>query len=113
MNLLVKSFFILLFIVFLFVALGQWNHPKFQQKAYDQGKELILLDLTAKGEQAGDFLEPPDLSTDPLNAVIVTEGGAEYRYDVNVLNPVLVQFSALSLIVSPKVQIVEVDKSQP
>ncbi|MDF1524801.1 MAG: hypothetical protein P1S59_00815 [bacterium] len=113
MNLLVKNFFILLFVIFLFVALGQWNHSRFQQKAYDQGKELILLDLTVKGEKTGEFLEPPDLSIDPINFVILTEGGTEYRYEVSLLNPLLVQLSALNLIISPKVQIVEVDKSQP
>ena len=48
MNLLVKGFFILLFIIFLFVALGQWNHPNFQQKAYEQAKELIAADLMEK-----------------------------------------------------------------
>ncbi|MCJ7499278.1 hypothetical protein MUP29_03385, partial [bacterium] len=76
-------------------------------------KELILLDFIAKGENSGDFLEPPDLSTDPIHAVIVIEGGAEYRYDVNVLNPLLVQLSALNMVISPKVQIVDSSKSQP
>ena len=113
MNLLVKNIFILLFVIFLFVALGQWNHPKFQQNAYEQSKELIAADLMEKGEKAGSFIEPPDYSGEVIHASIETEGGIKYLYDVGILNPVLVQLSALNLIISPKVQIVELSNPQP
>ena len=113
MSLLVKNFLVFIFVVFIIVALGQWNHPKFLQKAYEQSKELIAADLMEKGEKAGSFIEPPDYSGEFIHASIETEGGAQYRYDVNVLNPLLVQLSALNLIVSPKVEIAGFIKSKP
>jgi len=113
MSLMIKNVLGILVVVFLFVALGQWNHPNFQQKAYDQAKEMIMLDLTAKGEKAGNFFEPPDLPSDLLHVGIVTEGGTEYLYDLSILNPLWVQLSALNLFISPKVEIVDFRKSQP
>ena len=113
MNFIMKNFLVLLFVIFLFVALGQWNHPNFQQKAYDQAKELIMLDLTARGEKTGDFLEPPDLSSDLIQVGIVTEDGTEYLYDIGIQNPTLIQLSALNLVVSPKVEIAGFIKSKP
>jgi len=107
------NFFILLFVVFIFVALGQWNHPHFQQKAYDRAKELITVDLTEKGEKPESFIEPADLSTDPIHAEVVTEDGNGYLYDIAITNPVLIQFSALNLVVSPKVKIISFIKSRP
>jgi len=112
MSLLVKNFLGILVVVFLFVALGQWNHPNFQQKAYIQAKESILFDLAEKGEKPGSFMEP-DFSTDTIHAGIVTEGGTRYLYDVGILNPLLVQLSALNLIISPKVEITGFIKSKP
>ena len=113
MNFLVKNFIGFLVVTFLFVALGQWNHPKFQEKAYDQAKEMIMLDLAAKGGENVKFIESPDLSSDIIHAAIVTEDGTEYLYDVSITNPVLVQLSALNLFVTPKVQIVDVKTSKP
>jgi len=113
MNLMVKNFLGILVIVFLFIALGQWNHPKFQQKAYDQAKELITADLAEKGEKTGDFLEPPDLDIAFIHAGIVTEGGTKYLYDVGILNPLWIQLSALNLVISPKVEIAGFIKSKP
>jgi len=113
MNFLLKNFLVILVVVFLFVALGQWNHPKFQQKAYDQAKELITADLAEKGEKPGSFIEPPEFSAEFIQTGIETEGGTQYLYDVGILNPVLVQLSALNLIVSPKVEIAGFIKSQP
>ncbi len=113
MSLVIKNVFALLLVAFLFVALGQWNHPKFQQKAYDQAKELITADLAEKGEKPGSFIEPPDFSAEFIQAGIETEGGTKYLYDVGILNPVLVQLSALNLIVSPKVEIAGFIKSRP
>lgn len=112
MNLVIKNLFALLVVVFLFVALGQWNHPKFQQKAYDQAKESILFDLAEKGEKPGSFTES-DFSTDIIHVSVVTENGTKYLYDVGVLNPVLVQLSALNLVISPKVEIAGFIKSRP
>ena len=113
MNFLLKNFLVFLLVVFIFVALGQWNHPKFQQKAYEQAKELITADLTEKGEKPGSFIEPPDFSSEFIQAGIETEGGTKYLYDVGILNPVLVQLSALNLFVSPKVEIAGFIKSKP
>jgi len=113
MNLLVKNFLGFLVVVFLFVALGQWNNPKFQQKAYDLAKEAIVFDLEEKGEKAGDFIESPDGSVDLYHVGIVTEKGTEHLYDVSVLNPLWVQLSALNLMVSPRVEITHVDTSRP
>ncbi len=113
MNFLLKNFLVLLLVVFIFVALGQWNYPKFQQKAYEQAKELIAADLTEKGEKAGSFIEPPDFSSEFIQAGIETEGGTKYLYDVGILNPVLVQLSALNLFVSPQVEIAGFIKSRP
>ena len=112
MNLLVKNFLVLIFVVFIFAVLGQWNHPKFQQKAYEQAKELIAADLMEKREKAGSFIEPPDYSGEFIHASIETEGGTKYLYDVGILNPVLVQLSALNLIISPKVEIAGFIKSK-
>ena len=113
MNLMVKNFLGILVVVFLFVVLGQWNHSNFQQKAYDQAKEMIMLDLTAKGEKAGDFLEPPDFSADLFHAEVVTEDGTRYSYDIGIKNPIWIQLSALNLMVPPKVEITGFIKSQP
>ena len=113
MNMIMKNFLVLILVIFLFVALGKWNHPNFQQKAYEQAKELIIIDLTEKGEKEGNFIEPPDFSAEFIHAGIETEGGTKYLYDVSILNPVLVQLSALNLVVTPKVQIVDFNKSQP
>ena len=113
MNMILKNFLGILVVVFLFVALGQWNHPKFQQNAYDQAKELIMLDLAAKGEKAGSFIEPPDYSAEFIQAGIETEDGTKYLYDVGILNSVLVQLSALNLIIPPKVEIAGFIKSRP
>lgn len=113
MSLLVKNFLGILVVAFLFVALGQWNHPKFQQKAYDLAKEAIVFDLEVKGEKAGSFVESPDGFVDLFHVGIVTEKGTEYLYDVSVLNPLWVQLSALNLFISPKVQIIEISKSRP
>jgi len=108
-----KNVLAILLTVFLFVALGQWNHPKFQQKAYEQAKELIMLDLASKGEKNGDFLEPPDLSPGLIHAGIVTEDGTEYLYEISIQNPLWIQLSALNLMVSPNVEITRVDTSRP
>ena len=113
MSLLVKNFLGILVVVFLFVALGQWNHPNFQQKAYIQAKEMIIADLAAKGEKTGDFLEPPELSADLIQVGIVTKDGTEYLYDIGIQNPTLIQLSALNLVISPKVHILDVNKSRP
>ena len=113
MNLIMKNFIGLLIVAFLFVALGQWNHPNFQQKAYAQAKELIMLDFTGKGGKNGEFMESPDLSSDLIHVGIVTEDSTEYLYDVGIMNPLWVQLSALNLMVSPKVQIVASSKTQP
>jgi hypothetical protein len=113
MNFILKNFLVLLLVIFLFIALGQWNHPNFQQKAYIQAKELIMADLATKGEKTGDFLEPPELSVDLIQVGVVTRGGTEYLYDIDITNPTLIQLSALNLIVSPKVEIAGFIKSQP
>jgi len=113
MNMITKNFLGILVVVFLFVALGQWNHPSFKQKAYEQAKEMIILDLAAKGGKTGDFLDSPDLSADLLHIGIVTEGGIKYLYDVSILNPLWVQLSALNLVSSPKVEIAGFVKSRP
>jgi hypothetical protein len=112
MNFLLKNFLVFLLVVFVFVALGQWNHSKFQQKAYDQAKELIMADLAEKGEIPGSFIEPPDFSAEFIQAGIETEDGTKYLYDIGILNPVLVQLSAMNLIISPKVEIVGFIKSR-
>lgn len=113
MSLMVKNFIGILVVVFLFVALGQWNSPKFQQKAYDLAKGAIVFDLEEKGEKAANFIESPDGSFAPFQVGIVTEKGIKYLYDVNVLNPLWVQLSALNLIITPEVQIIELGNSQP
>jgi hypothetical protein len=113
MNLIVKNFLGILVVVFLFAALGQWNHAKFQQKAFVQAKEMIMADLAAKGEKTGDFLEPPVLSVDLIQVGVVTNDGTEYLYDIGILNSLLVQLSALNLIVPPKVEIAGFIKSRP
>jgi hypothetical protein len=113
MNFLLKNFLALLFVIFLFVALGQWNYPNFQQKAYIQAKEMITADLAAKGEKSGNFLEPPELSVDLIQVGIVTKDGTEYLYDIGIQNPIWIQLSALNLIVSPKVEITGFIKSKP
>jgi len=113
MNLIIKNFLVLLLVIFLFVALGQWNHPKFQQKAYDQAKLLITADLAEKGEKAGSFIEPPDFSADVIQAQVVTEDGTTYLYDIGITNPTFIQLSALNLVISPKVEIAGFIKSKP
>lgn len=113
MNIIMKNFFVLLFVIFLFAALGQWNHPNFQQKAYIQAKEMITADLAAKGEKSGNFLEPPELSADLIQVGIITKDGTEYLYDIGIQNPIWIQLSALNLIVSPKVEITGFIKSKP
>jgi hypothetical protein len=113
MNMITKNFLGVLVVIFLFVALGQWNHPGFKQKAYEQAKEMIMLDLNAKGEKTGEFLESPDLSADLLHIGIVTAGGTKYLYDVGILNPLWIQLSALNLVFSPKVEIAGFIKSKP
>ena len=113
MSLIAKNFLAILFTVFLFVALGQWNHPKFQQKAYDQAKELIVIDLTEKGEKPDRFIEPSDYSADLIHAEVVIEDGTRYLYDISITNPTWIQLSALNLITSPKVEITGFIKSRP
>jgi len=113
MSLLVKNFLGILVVVFLFVALGQWNHPKFQQKAYDQAKLLISDDLAEKGVKADSFVEPPDFSADFIQAQVVTEDGTRYLYDIGIMNPTFIQLSALNLVISPKVEIAGFIKSKP
>jgi hypothetical protein len=114
MNFLLKNLLVLLFVVFLFVALGQWNHPNFQQKAYEIAKELIIMDLTEKGEKARRFVEPPEYSTDLIQAEVVTEDDrARYLYDIGIKNPIWIQLSALNLMVPPKVEIAGFIKSRP
>ena len=99
--------------MFLFVILGQWNHPKFQEKAYVQVKESIMLDFTANGGKNGEFIEPFDISPGLFHAGVVTQDGTKILYEVSITNPVLVQLSALNLIVSPKIQIIANEKSIP
>ncbi len=113
MSLLVKNFLGILVVVFLFVALGQWNHPKFQQKAYDQAKLLISDDLAEKGVKADSFVEPPDFSADFIQAQVVTEDVTTYLYDIGIMNPTFIQLSALNLVISPKVAIAGFIKSKP
>ena len=113
MSLIVKNFLGILVVVFLFVALGQWNHPNFKQKAYDQARELIISDMAEKGEKPGNLIEPPDFSADFFHAEVVTEDGTRYSYDIGIKNPIWIQLSALNLIVSPKVEITGFIKSQP
>ena len=113
MNLVIKNVFALLLVVFLFVALGQWNHPNFKQKAYDQARELIISDMAEKGEKPGNLIEPPDFSADLFHAEVVTEDGTRYSYDIGIKNPIWIQLSALNLIVSPKVEIAGFIKSRP
>jgi hypothetical protein len=113
MRFLLVNFFVLLFLIFVFVALGQWNHPNFQQKAYDQGKELISMDLNERGEKPASFMVPADLSADPIHAEVVTEDGTRYFYDIRIANPTLIQLSALNIVVSPRVEITGFIKSRP
>ena len=113
MSLIVKNFLGILIVVFLFVALGQWNHPKFQQKAYEQARELIISEMTEKGEKPGTLFAPPDFSADVIHGEVVTEDGTKYFYDISILNPLWVQLSALNLFIPPKVQIVDISKSRP
>jgi hypothetical protein len=113
MNLIVKNILGIVIVAFLFVALGQWNQPKFQEKAYDQAKELITADQAEKGEKPGRFIEGSDFSDDLLHVGIVTEGGTKYLYDVSIQNPLWVQLSVLNLVSSPKVEIAGFVKSRP
>ncbi|MDT8396787.1 MAG: hypothetical protein RRA32_10150 [bacterium] len=113
MNLLLKNFLVLVLVMFLFVALGQWNHQHFQQKAYSRAKELIMLDFSAKGGKNGKFIEPTDIFSDPIRIGLTAGDGGEYLYDVGITNHLLVQFSALNLFFSPKVQVTAVETSQP
>lgn len=113
MSLIMKNVFALLIVVFLFVALGQWNHPNFQRKAYDRAKELIVIDLTEKGEKPDRFIEPSDYSADLIHAEVVIENGTRYLYDISITNPTWIQLSALNLIISPKVEIAGFIKSKP
>ena len=113
MNFLLKNFLVFVLVMFLLIVLGQWNHPKFQQKALDQGKEMVMQDLAAKGKSGGELVEPADTSKDIIRIVIVEADGARYLYDMSIINPVLVQLTALNLFVSPKVQIVEIETSRP
>lgn len=113
-NLVLKNFFGILFTVFLFFALGQWNHPNFQQKAYDRAKELITLDLAEKGEKPASFVEPPEYFAGLIKSEVVTvEGGPRYLYDIGITNPVLFQLTALNLVITPKVEITETTKFKP
>ena len=112
MNLMVKNLLGILVVVFLFVALGQWNHPVFMQKAYGQARELIISDMAEKGEKPETFMEP-DFSTELIQAEVVTEDGTEYLYDISIMNPLWVQLSALNLFISPEVEIVDFSKSKP
>ncbi|UCF87966.1 MAG: hypothetical protein JSV70_05930 [bacterium] len=113
MNLFFKNFFAILLVVFLLVALGQWNHPAFLQKAYDQGKEMVHMDLNERGEKPASFMVPESLSTDPIHAEVVTEDGTRYYYDISIANHILIQLSALNLVISPKVEIAGFIKSNP
>ena len=113
MNLLVKNFLGILVVVFLFVALGQWNRPNFQQKAYDEAKELIISDLAEKGEKPVSFIEPSDTPAGIIKAGAVTENDTRYLYDVSILNPLWMQLSALNLVISPKLEITGFIKSGP
>jgi len=114
MNFLLKNFLALLFVIFVFVALGQWNHPQFQQKAYEQAKELIITDLTKLGEKPGSFVEPPEYSAGVIQAKVVTgDGGTRYLYNIAITNPALFQLSALNLVITPKVEITGFIKSKP
>ena len=113
MNFLLKNFLVFLLVIFVFVALGQWNHPNYQQKAYDQAKLLISDDLAEKGVKADSFVEPPDFSADFIKAQVVTEDGTTYLYDIGITNPTLIQLSALNLVISPKVEIAGFIKSKP
>ena len=113
MNLLVKNFIGILVVVFMFVALGQWNHPKFQQKAYEQARELIISELAEKGEKPGTLFAPPDFSADVIHGEVVIEDGTKYLFDTRIVNPLWVQLSALNLFISPKVQVVDISKSRP
>jgi hypothetical protein len=113
MNFLLKNFLVFLFIIFVFAVLGQWNHLNFQKKAYDQAKLLISDDLAEKGVKADSFVEPPDFSADFIKAQVVTEDGTRYLYDIGIMNPTLIQLSALNLVISPKVEIVGFIKSKP
>ena len=113
MSLLVKNFLGILVVVFLFVALGQWNSANFQQKAYDQAKELIISDLTEKGEKPVSFIDPTNTSAGIIQAGVVTENDTKYLYDVNILNPLWMQLSALNLAISPKLEIAGFIKSGP
>ena len=113
MNLIIKNFIVFLLVIFLFVALGQWNYPKFQQKAYDQAKLLITADLAERGEKPGSFIEPPDYSADVIQAQVVTADGVRYLYDIGIISPILIQLSALNLFISPKVEIAGFIKSKP
>jgi len=109
-----KNFLILILVLFLFVALGQWNHPNFQQKAYEKAKELIILDLREKGEKPGSFLEPPEYFAGLIKVQVVTaENGTRYLYDIGITNPALFQLTALNLVITPKVEIIETTASKP
>ena len=57
MNSLLKNFFVFVIVMFLFIALGQWNYPKFQEKAFIQAREAIFLDHKANGGKEGEFIE--------------------------------------------------------
>lgn len=113
MNFLLKNFFILVFVMFLLVGLGQWNHSKFQEKAYVQVKESIMLEFKAKGGKGGEFIEPFDFTGDLFHAGVVTPDGTKFLYEVSITNPVLVQLTALNLFVAPKVQVTEIKTSEP
>jgi hypothetical protein len=111
-RLIVINFFSLLIMTFLFVALGQWNHGRFQERAYAQGRELIRVHLSSRGEMVGHFIEPPDLSVDVIHAGVITAGDLRYVYDLGIKNPLWVQLTALNLVISPKVEILAFSGSQ-
>jgi hypothetical protein len=113
MNFLLKNFLVLVFVMFLLVALGQWNLPKFQEQAYVQARESIMLDFTAGGGKNGEFIEPFDISPELFHAGVVTPDGTKFLYEVSITNPVLVQLTALNMFVAPKVRVTEIKTSEP
>jgi hypothetical protein len=113
MNFLLKNFLVFVFVMFILVALGQLNHPKFQEKAYVQAKESIMLDFTVNGGKNGQFIEPFNISPELFHAGVVTEDGKKFLYEVSITNLVLVQLSALNLFVAPKVRVTQITTSEP
>ena len=101
------NFFILIFVVFVFTALGQWNGANFQRQAAEKARDLMIADLEDRGLKVSSVIEP-DISMGSIQIGSVTEDGRRIDYEIGITNPDWVQLSALNLLVEPKLAIIAV-----